>query len=453
MNGSPDPAPAPAPTSRPTSRRRLAAALLTVLLVRLVPVLAFGPDGPPPAGDLMVYPTVARHLAASAPAWVQQGNEFGYRAPLFFVYLATAYKIIPTGSYAVAQVASILLGVLACYLVFLLGRRLGGSRAAWAAFWIRGLLPPFILFDTFPMTESLFASLLIGAILLVLASMNAPSFKKSIVLGVLIGLTALTRDSALAYPILFGGALWIATRRTRRSHIHLLLFVLFLLITVLPWMVRNQVVWGRPLPIANTSGVNLYIGNNPESTGKHVETELALPDDVLWGSPAFSRYHGAAAVRYIRENSERFVGMGFRKLSWLLFPSFHRDFLRTLYDPPASAVLVISLLAGATSAIFLVVGLAGLLLRRAGPFTWITLAVTAYLLAGTFVAHGHPRYRDPIDQLLVLHAALLLTGWREIIRELAEHTPRFRTRLALLLVLLLYLLFNWGWVGLTKAGA
>jgi hypothetical protein len=450
------------PGGRGRSLTTWAAAISVVLLARLLPVLVFGPDAPPPSGDLMVYAKVGQDLARSSDAWLKRGGEFGYRAPLFFAYLAGVYRLIPTDSYKVAQVAALLLGVVACLLAYRVGLSAGGPRTAWAAFWIRGLLPPFIALDTFPITESLFSVLLLGSVATVLALREpgrageaSPAGRRLLGLSVLLGILAaaivLTRDSAIGYPLLLAAALYLLVRRSGQPLRPLLHYGSTFLLLLLPWLARNQIVWGSPLPLANTSGVNLHIGNHLDATGKHVDLHLRPPEGVPWGSPAFNRWHRDQALAFIRENPGTFIQNGFRKVSWLLFPSFHRDFLRTAYEPPELPLLALSLLSGMTSALLLLAGMAGLILRRASALSWITLVVIVYLACGTFLAHGHPRYRDPIDQLLVVHAAALLTALRGDPAERAGALLPSRRRMVYLGAVIVFVVLSWAWVGWVKS--
>ncbi|MFH1680897.1 MAG: hypothetical protein ABIH26_09675 [Candidatus Eisenbacteria bacterium] len=439
------------PGGRSPALARWAAALAVVLLVRLIPVLAFAPDRVPPSGDIRVYVSVSKELARSAGAWAEQGGEFGYRAPLFFAYLAAIWKLVPSATYKIFPIAVLFFGVLDCLLIYRIGLLVAGRRAAWAAFWIRGLLPAFVIHDTFPVSETLFTPLLLGAVLILLSHGSSPSLGKSALLGLLIGAAVLTRESAVGFPVVFGIALVLLARGQARALPHVFAFALLILVVLTPWLWRNQAVWGSPLPLANTSGVNLHIGNNPEATGKHVELDAVTPEGMIWGSPAFGRWHRDQAIAYMRENPGRFLANGFRKISWLLFPSFHRDDIRVAYGPPERALLALVLASGAGSVLLLLGGLSGLLLNRAGPYTWLTAALALYFLGGTFLAHGHPRYRDPIDQMLVLHAATLFFARRDLPGLLRSSSRGSRARLAILAALVASLLVSWAWVALGKA--
>ncbi|MFH1279166.1 MAG: glycosyltransferase family 39 protein [Candidatus Eisenbacteria bacterium] len=417
------------------------------LLIRIAVVLLFGRAEPPPSGDLMVYFQTARELAGSGSAWLRPGGEFGYRAPLFFVYLAGLFRAYPEAPYKAAQIYSALPGVLASLLLFRIADRIGGRRAAWIAFGIRGLLPPFVILDTFVLTEGLFSLLLFGAVLLALRSSERPSYGDAAALGAVAGAATLARDSALLFPFLFGLLVFLGFRGRRRAPAGLAAYGAALVLVISPWMIRNASVWGEPLPIAQTSGVNLHIGNNPETTGKHMDLPTRAPDGLRWGSPDYRRWHSRQARAFIRENPGAFVRNGFKKVSWLLFPSFHRDFLRTAYAMPGAMNRIVTLFSGTSSAIWILISLAGFVLARRSIYWWIALVLALYIVGGTAVAHGHPRYRDPIDQILIPYGSLLIADPRSFGRALLRGS---RLRAGLLVLLALLILLAWAWVGLRK---
>ena len=87
------------------------------------------------------------------------------------------------------------------------------------------------------------------------------------------------------------------------------------LLVVAPWTVRNWRRFGRFVLISTNGGLNLWIGNNPASSGGHQETPIPpdvreARDEAEWD--ARIRRH---AVRYIVSHPGLFVRRTVAKLS------------------------------------------------------------------------------------------------------------------------------------------
>jgi 4-amino-4-deoxy-L-arabinose transferase-like glycosyltransferase len=377
------------------------------LLVRIALIFALGPSAPPaPANDNLVYYDAARSLSQSWDAWVRPIGQFGYRAPLYFVYLAGWFRADPELSYRSAQVVTSLLGVLTALVLFAVGRRLGGAKAGWWSLVLRLFLPCFVVSDTFVMSEPLFSLAFAAAILAFVALVGEPRATRwSLALGAALGAAILTRESASLLPLVFlPGVLALAgTARQRLARAGWC--ALALMIVLLPWAARNQYVWGKPLPVAHTAGVNLYIGNNPDATGIWGQFRPVAPPGIAIGTPEASAWYARAAAEFVVADPGRFLANGLKKIAWFLFPLFHRDAMQAVFGADTRAVAWLSLASGASSAMLLLLGALALARAPRGPAWWMGLAILAYQLAVVFVAFGSPRFRDPVDHLLVLFVA------------------------------------------------
>ncbi len=89
--------------------------------------------------------------------------------------------------------------------------------------------------------------------------------------------------------------------------------------TIMPWLVRNYEVFGKPVFIRDNFGVELRIGNNPLAEGIYV---LAYhPADSVnqyakykrMGEAAFCAEQGSLAREWIAQNPGRFLVLTFRR--------------------------------------------------------------------------------------------------------------------------------------------
>ena len=166
------------------------------------------------------------------------------RPPLYSLFLAASFWIFGEDLGA-ALLLQHLLGALGVGLTYVLARRLWGRAAAVLAGVMTALSGSLLFVEHSIMAEALFALLLGAALLAATSVRGARPVRWALASGVLLGLAALTRPGALVLaPLLAPLLAWLATT-TRRGR--LLVGGALLagcLGTVLPWMVRNQLVHG-----------------------------------------------------------------------------------------------------------------------------------------------------------------------------------------------------------------
>jgi 4-amino-4-deoxy-L-arabinose transferase-like glycosyltransferase len=190
-------------------------------------------DGPPYPPDMLrppVYPLFAGGLDLLADASA--------------VYLA--HGLLQAGS---------------CLLLFLLVRPVFGARAG---FWASVLLATDLMLAVFnfqTMSEPLFVFLILAALACLLPALTSGGAARLLGGGLLLGLAILTRPAALYVLPLLAIAL-IGVGAWRRRPLPALAGVGALLVgallTVAPWVIRNQLVFGVPRVSTVDSGVQVY---------------------------------------------------------------------------------------------------------------------------------------------------------------------------------------------------
>lgn len=433
------------------STQKLLLSALILLLIR-VALIIWGGQREAPGGDQLAFYSGAQQLAHSASNWLKGGGEFGYRAPMYFVYLAGFLSLVPGATFLTAQIATAFIGVLNCVLTFVLMRNLTGDLGGRVGFWLRGLLPSCVVADTFVMSEPLFATFLLSILVVISLKPNCPNQRQVLALGVLIACCLLTREVAIVYPFVFGVYLVMVSGSREDGARSLALFAMTLVITLTPWMWRNVIVWGQPLPVSYTSGVNLHIGNNPQATGKWVHFSAESEDPGLdFGTPQSDAWHRQEALKYIQENPIRFVQLGFKKLAWLFWPRFEREEITELYKLPPKQATLLSVLFGLLSGTVLILGAAGLVFGKHDWFWWVSVTLIAYTMFVTFVVYGSPRYRDAMDYLLLVFAVNAVTRWHSLRIDIRTKGSLARKQLVVLVPVLSYILINWMWIAFDLA--
>src|SRR4051794_29781450 len=266
------PSAAPTPSERPDGRldeqrpQRLGAPVLlaiagVALAVRLLYVV-LALRGYHLVSDSAHYNDIARKVsegrgvASTFPyLWV---HPTAFRPPLFPVLLGGAYAVFGV-HIVVAQALNIVIGTGVVVLAALVAFRLAGRTAALVAAGIAAISPALLANDGVVLTEPL-------ALLLMLATLLALDGRRYWLAGLFAGLLVLTRPSAqLFVPVIALYLLLVAVRRaqpgSRRAALfagarRAVVFGLVAVVVVLPWVIRNDVVFGKPL-IVTSNGFNV----------------------------------------------------------------------------------------------------------------------------------------------------------------------------------------------------
>ena len=191
-------------------------------------------------------------------------------------YVLFIYPLLDIADPVVRNVVLLLIqhiaGALVVVLVFLLTRRMYTPRAAWMAAVLAAVLPDMVASaNTYGAT--VFVHLLLLGIFLQFESREQPRTRlQALFLGCLLGVLALFRFEALAFAVLVIGLVW---RASGLGFVWKVAFVVALFLT--PWIVRNAVVFKRPL-LSTSLGLNAYRGNNAKAIGAWSDPQL---DELL----------------------------------------------------------------------------------------------------------------------------------------------------------------------------
>ena len=245
------------PTRGSHLRSRLPAllVLLLALLLRVAWIAAFPADPIGPV-DAEGYHLIARNLLAGhgfSMVWEAPFCPTALRTPLYPLFLAGAYRILGAEP-ARAVWLQLLLEVLSTALVMRAGTLLGGRRTG---------IPAGLLYacngSTQRYTGVLFAETLLltgmaAALTTTLCALQRPTLKRGALSGTLWGLALLTKPNvqflALAVGVLLLTAALRQPRASRARKRHLASvagFATLLLVVLLPWVLRNSIVFKRGL--------------------------------------------------------------------------------------------------------------------------------------------------------------------------------------------------------------
>jgi hypothetical protein len=422
--------------------RPLLAILLLALVVRLASI---------PAVHRVSYTSDEREYLAMGRTLIERGifvdtnGDRAIRAPLY-PFVTAGLLMVGAGSVLFLHVVGSLIGVINVVLTFLLTQKLWTNRpAALAASAGAALYPGLVIYSTLIQTETLYITFFLTALLVAVGLGESSPRWKAAALGVLCGLAALTRVVFLGFiPVVAGFVFtreW-ATKKKRAQTAGIVL--LFALLTIAPWTVRNVLTLGEWVAICSGGGNSLLTGNNPYATGTYRVSEgfedwfdqesakRGGPPGVLMGETQRSAMSSRIALDYITTHPmEAVAGWAHKAYIFWVYPITHTD-----SDGGIQALAV------ASDVVLLALGWAGVLamwfLRRR---LVLIFAALLYFSAVQIVLHAEARFRLPLIPLMLMFAAWgwIPAGSASGIRGLLARVRERRTLLAgWLLIVVVY---------------
>ena len=403
------------------ARRRLALIVFIGLVLRLA-VIAL-----PSFEDLMDANHVHGWEQGNVAEALLAGRGFGsplmsnqssaIMPPVYPLIVAAAFYLfgIHTASSIVAVHAfDCLVNVLACIPIFLMARRSFGERAAWWAAWTWAFFPYGLYFSAaWAWSTHLLLLCLCWLVVLGQRLEDSPSLGLWAGFGILAGFAGLCEPSVLVVvPFLLALACCRRGLSGRCWFAGGLVASLVMAATISPWMIRNAMVFHRFIPMRDSMGLEMWLGNNGRSlhwtnndlSPLHDAEELA--DYNRMGELAYMDHKAAEARAYIHAHREWYAWMSLRRAVylWTGFWSFHRDYLAMEPMDPANIPFATFLT---------LMGILGLVMAwRDTPFETIRYAGVLFLLPCMYYFVHPEAYRmrplDPLFVILGIHAILAL---------------------------------------------
>lgn len=361
--------------------------------------------------DETVYLNIARNYVSGNGLILTEYRKAVF-PPLYPLFLAgllkTGFPIFP----AVRVVQSII-GAISCLLLMGITRlafsnenKAGVIDAGLISALLMALYPVLVFYCARLMTENLFIFLSLSAIYGLLKSLQSSHrFIWLFYSGAIVGLGILTRPTFL--PFIAIAIVWfaIAISENKKFLKSIIFFLIPIILIILPWEIRNYCILDKIIPITSAGGANLYIANNPVSTGGSVGYRELMKAGVFHlgedeDEIEYNSYYRAKAVTFIKNNPGRFIRLSFKRLLWFYHLDYH-------YDGGPVLVMIFHLL--------LVLAVIGAWLSRSHWRKTILLGMVVInftIVHMIFLPEG--RYRLPIVPFLLAFAAIpagrFLTG-------------------------------------------
>jgi hypothetical protein len=326
--------------------------------------------------------------------------------PFLIFLIFRFFGAMTLASFFIAVLLNALFSAAATFPLYAITRRAAGIPAAAVTAWAWVFLPAGILMP-FEWIWDTSLSVLLAVTLVWLTLRVADSAKPSLWLayGLLWAFALLTNPAlAICLPFLFGWAVARANFLSTRSWTTPLAASALIVLSCLPWTLRNYHHFHRFIPIRSSFPFELWIGNNDifdqhavggiQRITRYEETRRY----AQLGENAYLDEKSRLAFAFIREKPALFAKLtGLRVMAtWLGTEHPFADFKR------ADSSLVRAIL---LSNLLLVLGsLAGIsfLLIQKHPFTVPVIVFPVLYPLIYYATHTSLRYRHPIDPFLVL---------------------------------------------------
>ncbi len=411
-----------------TARRRLPIVALVALALRLavIPFNSFLFENLMDAEHIHAWEqgNVARALVAghgfgSAFASTQPSAIMPPVYPLIVAGFFLLFGVHTAQSILAVHAFDCLINSLACIPVFLLARRSFGERAAWWAAWGWALSPYGIYFSA-AWAWSTHLLLLCLCWLLYMAQdlERSPRLGLWAGFGLLAGFAGLTEPSILlVIPFLLALAAFRLARAGRRWLLPGAVASLALAAVLSPWLIRDAVVFHRFIPMRDSMGLELWMGNNGSDLRwtsddlhpLHDAQELAAYNA---GELAYMDHKAPQATAYIRDHPGWYAWMCMRRAVylWTGYWSFDPRYLALEPTDPENAPFASCL------TLFGVLGL--FLAWREKPFEVIRYAGVLLLLpAMYYFTHPEPYDMRALDPLLAILGCYAIVTLRARVSE------------------------------------
>lgn len=350
-------------------------------------------------------------------------------------------------SLLIAKLANVILSLGILFFSYYLAKSLFASELTGRiTLLILSFYPDQIAYSSLLASEILFLFLLLLGVSLLLAPRH--KLWLAVAAGASFGLACLIKPQAILVPAMFFAVSLLTTmsRKTVREYLVLLVVVHVALgITLLPWLIRNYRVFNNFVFISNNGGYNLLVGNNPDATGAYVFNQhlVSLLSDTQ-GEDDRDRKAFTLAKVYIMSHPLATIELWPRKL-WYLYG---RDTVGIYWNQEGMKSTIghrgrvsLDALKNVAQFYYMLVGAAFLcsvfLLSRkpknkAGirPLSVLGLAMVLYFTVIALLTFGDGRFHFPMMPWIAMYAGalpvLLARSAQQTITTISKPMRRFK---------------------------
>jgi len=396
--------------------RHLIWMVTAALVVRLVAGWILYPQLLNPADNYRAFTETGRLARAivegrglSSP-FLEPTGPSAFMTPVYPYVLAGIFRVFGVYSEASALAAislNCLFSALTCVPIFFIARMTLGAPVAFWAGWTWAFFPYAVEWASAMVRETCLVTLLFSLVV-----WWALRLEQKSTLGawagysLLWGLIGLTNPSLLAALPFVSGLLWYRLwRRGARWMLPAATAAAVFLVSVAPWFVRNYRTFGRFVPFRSNFGLELRVGNTAETDQPwrawlHPnENKTELHQMQRLGELDYMAAKRDEVLAFIREHPGIFAWLTVKRVAhfwtgiWNLAPDY---LLATPWDTLNIPFCLTLTLLAAT-------GLRRMF-RQSRDAACLFALVFLAMPVSYYITSGNPRYRHPLDPLVVMLA-------------------------------------------------
>lgn len=363
--------------------RKIRDIILIALTLRIA--IAFLPVVP--VSDCEWYHSTATSLA-QGEGYSYQGKATAYHPPGYSFILSLFYRafgISPT----YGRIFNVITGTVSVIMIYLLGKRLYGSKTGLLSALILALYPEHILYSNILSPELVFSVLLLLWLLDVIYGLKMSGFISGIIISIMVYL----RSNAFLLcflPLVAGKTNWKK----------IFVSVCIVVICLLPWVARNKVQI-RSATFATNLWVNLWIGNGELADGIYFDTKEQFENEI-----ESENFYRNKLLEDIAKEPLRPIKIAPAKLSFFAIPAITSSYwgLAGAVDKKIIQIsaVMLTLINIILLALFIIAVIRGKVHLEIAAI-YILFAFTA------LVFFGADKFRFPVTPLLILSITPLFT--------------------------------------------
>lgn len=385
---------------------------IAALAVRLISVMNLPNQFRKPATDDAEYDISAMNLLEGRGLIdINTGLPTSWRVPMYPLFLASIYSVFGH-NYGAVRVIQSIMGALLCLILFFIAKEIFGKTVGYICASILTFYQPFIFYahwggPAFLFSENLFTFLLALLILfLVRGSYSQFTLKNSVVCGILLGLSTLTRPLIGLFPIfiiiLFFFKYKFSFKTTLMKILPLMVSFIFV---ILPWSARNYFVHRAFIPFSTEGGFALLSSNNPYVRGGGL-----VKLDRLFTEEELTRLNSMTEVekdRFYRKNATEFISKNYNKLPKLFCRKLlvFWDLYTTYYDSNNNRTRSYNIWF-ATVFMFGIVGILKSIKSKLNLGGSLLILLLLYFCIMILIFNGEARFRYPIEPYVIIFASV-----------------------------------------------
>lgn len=278
-----------------------------------------------PSSDASYYDRLGASISKGCGYVDDNGVPDSFSSPFYPAFLAIIYKFFGHSYFAVRFIQSII-GAFTSIFIFLIGKRAYSFFAGILASFISIAYSPFIKSAGLLRTENIFTFILILIVFYLLRIRENMKLRDSIMLGLLLGLSILTKSMMLFFPIFIIPVFIYLKDKYRISEVlkRYGLILLTLVFLLMPWVIRNYNVYHKFVPTSAEGGFSFYSSYCPANG---IFGLNAAPDDpvVIEGfkisSPVLrSKFFIKKTLDFIVNNPKKVIILEIKKFLYFWTP-------------------------------------------------------------------------------------------------------------------------------------